>query len=169
MSEAEKSIFNERATEKLRSPDDLDKYIRVTNPSVWVVLAACVVLLAGLLMWGVLGSVTTNVTTTGVSIEGEAMCFLDAESAAKVHVGDVANVDGVHLAVASISDVPISQDEAHAILESDYLVSTLAKDKWDYLISFEGNTSELKQGVPLAVSITAERTAPISLILGSRA
>ena len=169
MSEAEKSIFNERATEKLRSPDDLDKYIRVTNPSVWVVLAACVVLLAGLLMWGVLGSVTTNVTTTGVSIEGKAMCLLDAESAAKVHVGDVANVGGTHLTVASISDVPISQEEAKTILKSDYLASSLATDKWDYLISFEGNTSELKQGIPLSVSITTERTAPISLILGSRA
>ena len=29
------SIFNLKASEKLRNPDDLDKYIRVTKPSVW--------------------------------------------------------------------------------------------------------------------------------------
>ena len=32
MAEQTRTIFNQRAAEKLRSPDDLDKYVRVTNP-----------------------------------------------------------------------------------------------------------------------------------------
>ena len=82
MADVNSTIFNKRAAEKLRSPDDLDKFVRVTNPSVWVVLAACVALLAGLLAWGVFGAVTSSVSTTGVAINGKAMCFLDAEDAA---------------------------------------------------------------------------------------
>ena len=66
MADAKTSIFNKRATEKLRSPDDLDKYVRVTSPSVWVILAACIILIVGLLAWGLFGAVTTNVQATGV-------------------------------------------------------------------------------------------------------
>ena len=43
--------FREKASKKLRSPDDLDEYVRVTNPSVWVVLAACATLMIGLFAW----------------------------------------------------------------------------------------------------------------------
>lgn len=80
----------------------------MTNPSVWVVLAACVALLAGLLAWGVFGAVTSSVSTTGVAIDGKALCFLDAADAAKVHVGDDASVAGEPMHVAFVAAVPVS-------------------------------------------------------------
>ena len=159
------SIFNKKATDKLRSPDDLDKFVRVTNPSVWVVLAACIALIAGLLAWGVFGAVTTSVTATGTVVDGTAMCFLSAEDTAQVSVGDIANVGGEKMTVADVSAVPLSPDESSKILKSDYLVSALAKGDWSYCVKFEGDASELTEGVPLAVNITTERISPISLIL----
>ena len=168
MAEAPKSIFNKKATEKLRSPDDLDKYVRVTNPSVWVILVACVLLLAGLLAWGVFGSVTTNVASTGVRVGGTTLCFLGAEDAAKVSVGDVANVGGKRLEVSSIDVIPSSRDEVKGMLDSDYLVSSLINGDWAYTVKFKGEeASSLAEGVPLTVSITVERIAPLSLIFGS--
>lgn len=159
-------IFNSRATEKLRSPDDLDKYMRVANPSVWVVIAACAALLIGILIWGIFGAVTTSVSATGVNVEGKAMCFLAADDAAKVNVGDEAAVDGKRMTVYKIAPVPVSRDEAYDILTSDYLVSTLVSGDWAYQIIFEGDTSTIAEHVPLTVSITTERIAPITLILG---
>ena len=50
MSERRANVFSERATQKLRSADDLDAYVRVTNPSVWVALIAILSLLAGLVI-----------------------------------------------------------------------------------------------------------------------
>ena len=164
MPEAPSSIFNQKATDKLRSPDDLDRFIRVTNPSVWVMLAACVALLAGLLAWGIFGAVSTSVTSTGVSIKGKTMCFLDAENAAKVHEGDTAYVGGERMEVKTVSSVPYSRDEARGILGNDYLVSTLVNGDWAYVVGFSGR-SGLTDGVPLTVTITVERVAPISLIL----
>ena len=169
MADTASSIFNKRATEKLRSPDDLDKFVRVTNPSVWVVLAACVALLAGLLAWGMFGAVTTSVSATGVMVDGEAMCFLAADDAAKVHVRDVAVVGGENMVVAEVAAVPVSRDEAHKVLVNDYLVSSLVKGDWAYQVTFDGDVSELADGVPLSVNITTERIAPISLIFGSNA
>ena len=167
MAEAPASIFNKRATEKLRSPEDLDKYVQVTNPSVWVIMLAIVVLLAAVLVWAVFGAVSTSVTTTGVVVKGQALCFLDAEEVAKVKVGDVANVDGERMTVSSVASIPDSREEVNKVLESDYLVSALLEGDWAYSVIFEGDVSELASDVPLTVNITVERVAPISLILRS--
>lgn len=169
MADANPTIFNKRAAEKLRNPDDLDKFLRVTNPSVWVVLAACVAFLAGMLAWGVFGAVTTSVSATGVVVGDEAMCFLSAEDAAKVDVNDIASINGNQMTVAEVAKVPVSQDEAYEILGSDYLVHSLLKGDWAYQVKFTGDIDDLSQGVPLTVNITVEQIAPINLILAGAA
>ena len=168
MADTSRSIFNKKATEKLRSPDDLDKYVRVTNPSVWVALAACIALLAGLLAWGIFGSVTTNVTKTGTVIKGTAVCFLSADEVAEVDTGDVAFVGGKRMTVSEVAAIPLSAGEASKLLKDDYLVSALMSGDWSYTVKFEGDTSDLDEGIPISVNITTSRVSPISLILRSR-
>ncbi len=51
------SIFRQKNIDKVSSPEQLNDYIRVTTPSVWLVLAALVLLLIGMLAWSVLGTV----------------------------------------------------------------------------------------------------------------
>ena len=53
----EKSIFREKSIKKVTSPEDMNDYIHVTTPSVWIVLAAIVVLLAGMIVWSIFGTV----------------------------------------------------------------------------------------------------------------
>ena len=53
-------IFREKSMERVSSPEALNDYIRVTTPSVWIVLLALVILLAGMLAWSVLGRVTVH-------------------------------------------------------------------------------------------------------------
>ena len=166
MADAGSSIFNAKAAEKLRSPDDLDKYVRVTNPGVWVVLGACIALLAGLLAWGFFGAVSTNVSGTGACVGGRVVCYLPGELAARVDMDDTAMVNGIPFKVSSMSDVPLSRDEALATLGSDYLVSTLVTDDFAYEVEFEGPADTLNTGVPLEIVITTDRVAPISLVLG---
>ena len=67
MAEKEKqsTIFREKSMERVSSPEALNDYIRVTTPSVWLVLAAIVVLLVGMLAWSVFGTVdVTNADGT---------------------------------------------------------------------------------------------------------
>lgn len=160
------SIFNKKATEKLRSPDDLDKYVRVTSPTVWAVLAACILLLAGLLCWGVFGTVSTSITTTGTVVDGRAICFLRADDLARVRKGDAALVGGEKMTVDEIGGIPLSRDEASELLQSDYLVESLVEEGWATMVTFDGDVSSLAEGVPQAVNITTERIAPITLIVG---
>ncbi len=46
-------IFREKSMERVSSPEELNDYIRVTTPSVWIVLIALVVLLVGMLAWSI--------------------------------------------------------------------------------------------------------------------
>ena len=46
------SLFRQSSMDRIRSPEQLNDYLRVTHPGVWVLLAAVAVLLAGLLIWG---------------------------------------------------------------------------------------------------------------------
>ena len=45
------NIFRQKSMERLSSPEQLNDYLKVTNPAVWVVLAAVIFLLAGLFIW----------------------------------------------------------------------------------------------------------------------
>ena len=51
------SIFREKSIDKVSSPESLNDYIKVTTPSVWIVLIALVVLLLGILAWSIFGRV----------------------------------------------------------------------------------------------------------------
>ncbi|MCR5791508.1 MAG: hypothetical protein K6G83_16650 [Lachnospiraceae bacterium] len=53
----ENQIFREKSLERVSSPEELNDYIRVTTPSVWIILAAVVFLLLGLLVWAVFGRI----------------------------------------------------------------------------------------------------------------
>ena len=59
------SIFREKSLERVSSPESLNDYIRVTTPSVWLVLLAVVVLLVGILAWSIFGKVEAT------SVDGE--------------------------------------------------------------------------------------------------
>ncbi len=61
----ERSIFRKKSIERVTSPEQLDDYIKVTTPSVWLILLAMVVLIAGTLFWAVFGKIQVN-TDTGV-------------------------------------------------------------------------------------------------------
>ena len=50
-------LFREKSMERIHSPEELSDYIRVATPSVWLVLLATTILLAGMLAWSILGTV----------------------------------------------------------------------------------------------------------------
>lgn len=57
---AENSIFRKKSMEKVSSPEQLNDYLRVSTPAVWIILAAILILLVGFIVWAVFGSVTIH-------------------------------------------------------------------------------------------------------------
>lgn len=46
-------LFKKRTIGKLSSPEQLNDYIRVTTPSVWLLLTVLLLLLTGMIAWSV--------------------------------------------------------------------------------------------------------------------
>ena len=53
-------LFRKKSVDRVSSPEQLNEYIRVANPGVWMVLAAIVILLAGVVVWGCIGHLDTH-------------------------------------------------------------------------------------------------------------
>lgn len=50
-------LFRKKSLDRISAPEELNDYIRVTTPSVWLVLAATMILLLGMLVWSIFGTV----------------------------------------------------------------------------------------------------------------
>ena len=46
-----KSVFRNESLDRVNSPEELNDYIKVTSPSVWIVLSAIVLLLVGFIVF----------------------------------------------------------------------------------------------------------------------
>ena len=46
-------------SEHIKSPEQLDNYIRVTSPGAWFVLSAIIIMLAGFIFWIFTGEIET--------------------------------------------------------------------------------------------------------------
>ena len=51
------AVFKKKKMERISSPDQMDDWIRVTTPAVWITLIVMVVLLAALLTWSIFGTI----------------------------------------------------------------------------------------------------------------
>jgi hypothetical protein len=68
------SIFRKTSLDGISSPERLNDYIRVSNPSVWIVLAAVAVLLAAAAVWGCTAEITPEGLRPIDFLLGSAVC-----------------------------------------------------------------------------------------------
>ena len=96
------SIFRDTAVEKVSSPERLSDYLRVTNPGVWAVLAAIILLLAGLLAWACVGTLETTADAKIVVENRVAYAALTADSA--LESGMTLRVAGQEYPIATVTE-----------------------------------------------------------------
>ena len=102
------SLFRKASMERIQSPEQLNDYLRVTNPTVWVLLAAVIVLLAGMLVWGSFTYIGSFAYGAAYVENGIMTIVFEEDTLAKnVEVGMTAAVGD---AKATISSVGYSTD-----------------------------------------------------------
>jgi hypothetical protein len=47
------SIFRKKSMERISSPEEMDDYMKVTGPSMWLVTGAILLLLLAAVIWGI--------------------------------------------------------------------------------------------------------------------
>lgn len=87
------SIFRQAALERLSSPEQLDRLMRVTNPKGWVALAGLWLVLLFVLIWSVFGRLPTTISGTGILLSAEGIREIEVLASGvvadlRVQVGD---------------------------------------------------------------------------------
>lgn len=77
-------IFREKSIKRISSPEELNKYLRVTSPGIWAVLCAVIVLLAGLIVWASVGTLETKVDAEAVVSDGYVQVTVAGDKAGLV-------------------------------------------------------------------------------------
>ena len=92
-------VFRQKSLDQISSPEQLNDYMRVTNPSVWIVLAAVILLLAGMILWSSVASIDSFATGTAQVKDGtmtvrfeNAQIAKSISSGMEVVVGETASV-----------------------------------------------------------------------------
>ena len=83
----EKQIFRKKSLDKLKSPESLDESIKVTNPGVWLILAAVILLLVGACIWGAFGHIDSITPVSVHSQNGVITATATEENITSVKTG----------------------------------------------------------------------------------
>ena len=152
-------IYRKSSMDRVSSPEQLNAYIRVASPGVWMVLAAIVVLLVGVCAWGVLGHLDTTLPVAAVADADGAQVFIKAEDAAQIREGMTVRIGEREYTLADLASEPIAVDDSFS--EYALHVGGLRQDEWVYPAKLTG--PELPNGVYEA-KIVVESVSPMSFV-----
>lgn len=84
MEENKQSIFRKESLDRVSSPEELDRYLKVTGPGVWFPLLAVAVVLLGVLLWMIFGRLDTTLQVAVISEGDSVFCYIPQEQASAV-------------------------------------------------------------------------------------
>lgn len=73
------TIFRKKSLERIASPDKLDDYLKVSSPSIWLILLALVLAVIAAGAWCFFGKMPTTMAGVGIQSGTETLCFIPAE------------------------------------------------------------------------------------------
>lgn len=113
-------IFRKKSLDKVKSPENLDDYIHVSNPGVWLLLISIIVLLAGACVWGIFGHIDSTIPSTVHVEDGTVICYIADQDISSVHEGMTVRFDEFEAVITEIG----KKDEPGyvCILESDQMI-----------------------------------------------
>ena len=153
------TIFRKKSLGQVSSPEQLNDYIRVPNPGIWMILLAVIVLLVGVCVWGVFGHMDTNLKVAAVCKDGKLICYVKETDMKSVENGMPVIVNDKQYTVAGIESEPVSVSQEM----SSYLLhlGELQKGEWVYPVTVNTN---LEDGTYQA-TITVESVSPMSFVV----
>ncbi len=161
MGDSQKTIFRKTSLDRVNSPDQLDDYMRVTSPSVWLVLVAVILLLVGACIWGAFGHMDT-VLTMGAQVEdGVITCYVDSSDVGDISTGMTVTINDDEFEVTDVATIPVQTDHLD---ETVCELGALPQDSKAYAVELSGT---LPDGVYEAQTVTGS-IAPMSFLINNQ-
>lgn len=153
-------IFRKKSMERMSSPEQLNDYIKVCRPSLWIVVAAAVILLSGAIVWGFIGHLDTTLNTVAICDNGCAAVYVKAANIKDV-TGKRLTVNGAEYTITEdmCSEEPVPVDDSF----SDYAmyIGELSRGEWVYTVTVD---ADMPDGI-YGAQIVTERVSPMHFVI----
>ena len=153
------SVFREKSLERISSPEDLDSYLRVSNPPMWIGLLSAVLLLVGALVWGIFGRMESTVKAVTVCRDGEAVCYVSDANYDRVQPDNEVRVGQI---TAHITSAEKEAVRAETVL-NDYAMHLSDLDEGEFVHALTLDTAPDADG-SYASTVVVERIAAIRFL-----
>ena len=107
-------LFRKASMDRVSSPEQLQDYMRVTSPGIWMVLSVVIVLLAGLIACSALGRIDTLEPARAEAQEGKVTVTLDSDSRAELKEGMTLRVAGEEVPLEYVYETKTGEKMATA-------------------------------------------------------
>lgn len=119
-------IFRKKSLNRVKSPEDLNDYVKVANPGVWMVLVAVIILLVGVCIWGVFGRIETKVPAHLTVENGAIVCSVESGNENKIKRGMTVETDNANgKVVAAGSDIVVDISLPDGIYDAKIITESL--------------------------------------------
>ncbi len=96
-------VFRSKSLSQISSPEQLNDYLHVTSPSVWLVLIAIIMMLVGALIWSSTASLDSFAKGTAQVKDGAmVIAFDDEQIAANVEPGMTVSIGDTKVSISSV-------------------------------------------------------------------
>lgn len=146
-------------------PDQLGTYIKVSRPSVWMLIAVIVALLVAGVAWFLAGTVNESVSGPCVAQEKSCVVYAPLSRSGEVKPGDTVTLTSgdtvIEGSVASVEETPVAIDQIEiAYGFADF--PGFSQDTWGVAVAV---SAPVDAGTYSARIVTASHR-PIRLLLG---
>ena len=141
------------------SAEELNDYVHVASPSIWMILAAVGILTAGLVLWSFTATLRTIVNAVALSYEetGTAIVF-SAESGEDVKTGNKVIIADQEYVIQSLQDQTVSA--ADILTRYEYNLIHADADTQVYIGTLSGTLEEGSYNA----EIVTEESRPIDFL-----
>ena len=144
--------------ERVSSPEQLEDYIGVTSPGMWMVMGAVALLLAGVCVWGIFGRLDTVIKAPAGVKDGTIFCYIREADREQIAAGMEVEIKGKGYPILSVSDEPM---EASCLLTPYAMhIGGFAEGEWVYAAVAD---TQLADGV-YETEVVVERIAPAAFL-----
>lgn len=117
MADQNPGIFRQKNLDRINSPEQLTDYLKVTNPGIWMLLAAVIILLGGLFVWSISGRLETVRDGVAVVENGQAVIMMTDASSEEISSGMTVRIGNDEYSIATVETDDYGRAVAYAPID----------------------------------------------------
>lgn len=139
----EKKLYRDVSLNKLNSAEQLNDYIKVASPGVWMIITAVIILIVGALIYAGMTSIETSVEACVEVEDGKMTAYVIDSDVSLIKANTMLVVDDDNYSIASLDDIQtLGADEK----ESKFIAHMLPGADDEKICVINMGDSELEDG-----------------------